>query len=353
MKLFLLAALAPWCASALAVSGRNPGGAAPGATLAALHKKMEGIASALEHMVDTSGDKPGSLANAKVAPELRSFVKELRLTLKETESPKDPKAAVARLLTAQASMKELTAALTAQQTRLMHEGEADEESLMLGVLMTRRSAPFDQQLEVIKGEEFRNLPVAKALLAQHDPKRPLFEQAAAYLDKSGHSPQVAAGADKAAKLNKTLAYFSKHVEALEHEGERLRKSHEESVKHLKEMIKAGKAEKTKGLKSIVKHLDREYEKRALRNHQQVKLLKNVVAALEKGDMKALKTAQDALAKSLEKMQQRTGNFLHLLQLGDRLSSEDCPYCAAQCIDKCHTAGNPYTQCLTQCADAGK
>jgi len=38
---------------------------------------------------------------------------------------------------------------------------------------------------------------------------------------------------------------------------------------------------------------------------------------------------------------------------EAVMTRDCPYCAAQCVDKCHQAGNPYVQCLTDCADAGK
>jgi len=42
-----------------------------------------------------------------------------------------------------------------------------------------------------------------------------------------------------------------------------------------------------------------------------------------------------------------------IQLADTYMVRDCPYCAAQCVDKCHTAGKPYVTCLTDCADAGK
>lgn len=42
-----------------------------------------------------------------------------------------------------------------------------------------------------------------------------------------------------------------------------------------------------------------------------------------------------------------------IQLAASITNRDCPYCVAQCVDKCHTAGNPYVQCLTNCADAGK
>merc|ERR1719272_1596760 len=42
-----------------------------------------------------------------------------------------------------------------------------------------------------------------------------------------------------------------------------------------------------------------------------------------------------------------------IQLSNSIMNRDCPYCAAQCVDKCHQAGKPYVQCMTDCADAGK
>merc|ERR1719215_1339486 len=99
--------------------------------------------------------------------------------------------------------------------------------------------------------------------------------------------------------------------------------------------------------------DREYRKRMASHDKQLNMMEDVVAALKRGDVNALKKAQSALTASLNAMQKQTGNFLHLLHLGHRLAEQDCPYCAAQCIDKCHKAGSPYTQCLTDRADAGK
>lgn len=32
--------------------------------------------------------------------------------------------------------------------------------------------------------------------------------------------------------------------------------------------------------------------------------------------------------------------------------EDCPYCKAQCIEKCHNEGHSFMQCLGSCADEG-
>eukprot|EP00429_Kryptoperidinium_foliaceum_P096055 CAMPEP_0176235150 /NCGR_PEP_ID=MMETSP0121_2-20121125/26688_1 /TAXON_ID=160619 /ORGANISM="Kryptoperidinium foliaceum, Strain CCMP 1326" /LENGTH=395 /DNA_ID=CAMNT_0017574559 /DNA_START=78 /DNA_END=1262 /DNA_ORIENTATION=+ len=332
---FLVLILSAARASALIVSRGSPPSNVTAATVAALHTKMEGVAAALEKMVGDGGQ--GSLSHAKVAPELRAFVNELKLTLHETESPKDPKAAFARLRAAQASMKDLTAALTAHQEELMHEGDAEEESLMLGVLMTRRGAPRDKQLEVIRSAEFRELAVSKALLAANDTSRPLFEQAAAYLDQHSSktkAPSATAVDDKTGTLQKTMRYFSKRLDILEKEDERLKKTHEAAQAKFADMIKKSPADKARKMELVMKHSEHEFQEHMQKNQQQAKLLKDIVAALGRGDVEALKKAQAAMQKSLQTMKQQTGNFLHLLQLGHRLSSADCPYCAAQCIDKC-------------------
>jgi len=346
-----LLALLPVCASALVSLRGSPAGSnVTLATVSALHTKMEGVAAALEKMVG-AGDGEGSLAHAKVAPELRAFVKELKATLAATASPKEPQAAYARLRAAQASMKDLTAALNAHQEELMHEGEAEEESLMLGVLMTRRSVPREKQLEVIRSAEFRDLAVSKVLLAANDTSKPLFEQVAAYLDKHSSKPKAVSEDDS--KLQKTMRYFSKRVEVLEREDVRMQKAHDEAQAKIAAMVKKSPTDKARKLQLMLKHSNHEFSKRMAKNQQQAKLLKDIVAALSRGDVSALTKAQAAMQRSLDAMKAQTGNFLHLLQLGHRLSSTDCPYCAAQCIDKCHSAGSPYTQCLTQCADAGK
>lgn len=56
---------------------------------------------------------------------------------------------------------------------------------------------------------------------------------------------------------------------------------------------------------------------------------------------------------MEQMKNHNSGFLVLLSMGSELMASDCPYCVAQCVDKCHQDGKPYTTCLTTCADAGK
>lgn len=321
------------------------------ADVAKLHHKMEGVAAALEGMLST--EQKGSLANAKVAPALRSFVTELRTALSATESPKDLPAAMRRLRSAQAGMADLTTALNAQQEALMKEDATEETNLLLGVLMTRRGEPMDKQLEVLGSPDFRSLPVSKALLAKHDSKAPLFQQVAAFMDAHGVTSNASSVDEKARKLGKTVAYFEQRVTAMDRQDTVLQKLHQKRVAELDNLIKkSGKVEAHR-LQMEKKHVDRAYKKQSVVHRQETKEMKDVVSALKRGDSQALKKAQDALKQHLQAMQARTGNFLHLLQLGHRMSNRDCPFCVAQCIGKCHDSGSPYTQCMMQCADAGQ
>merc|ERR1719422_1346473 len=93
-----------------------------------LHHKLETIAVGLEGML-----KPdGSLAAAKVAPALRTFVTELHATLNATAAPGDLQAAMKKLRSAQASMAGLTKELNNQQESLMRQDAAEETNLLLG-----------------------------------------------------------------------------------------------------------------------------------------------------------------------------------------------------------------------------
>merc|ERR1719264_720774 len=82
-------------------------------------------------------------------------------------------------------------------------------------------------------------------------------------------------------------------------------------------------------------------------------LRMAIKAVKTGNLQALQQSQAALATSMKAIQAQSGGFLVLIQLAHRAAGLDCPYCAAQCINTCHTAGKPYAMCMAQCADAGQ
>merc|ERR1719456_2231833 len=228
-------------------------------------------------------------------------------------------------------------------------------SLLLGVLMTRQNEPMSEQLKVIESADFAGLAVVKALLAKHDEKEPLFKQVADLLDKSGH--KVAPPTDKKqavlTKIQSIVDSLQKRVTSLEHDEKEGEERHAKVMKAFDLEEKKVPKEKKHRIQLLKKREDRKYKKWLAMSHRDLDSMKSAVAAVKSGDMKALQKTQEALRDSLKAMESNNGGFLHLLQLGHMVARRDCPYCAAQCVDKCHQAGKSYATCLTDCADAGK
>jgi len=323
---------------------------ASGAEVKELHERLEKIAVGLEGML---GQKDGALAKTHVAPELQAFTKQLQQTLKETADAKDPKAALKRLQDAEAGVASLTKDLTGQQESIMKEQEAQKESLLLGVLMTHQKDPMAAQLKILGSDDFATLEVSKTLLAKHDEKMPLFKQAADFLDQHGHKVQPADVADKKEKLAALASNLQKRVDVLQRECDEGDARHKKAMEEIEAQEKKASKKDKHTLEMIKKRQERKYKKFAAVQHRDLDSMKSAVVALKNGDVKALEKVQEALKKSMQAMQSQNGGFLHLLQLGHRVMRRDCPFCAAQCVDKCHTEGKSYAQCLTVCADAGK
>mmetsp|Transcript_50104 Transcript_50104/g.88325 ORF Transcript_50104/g.88325 Transcript_50104/m.88325 type:complete len:386 (+) Transcript_50104:91-1248(+) len=331
--------------------------------IAALRTKLTKVSTGLTTMLDA---KSGSLAGTKVATSIGTFAKELSKTLQDTAGAKDV-ASLKRLQNAQVAIHSLVKDMTLQQVRLMKEDQEQQRSLLLGVLMTRRSDPMEKQLEVLKSPDFANLPEVKAVLAAKDTKTPLFQQIADYVDKHENhtSTNVSMNlipnalkmkADGKPDVSPIVNALNARIQRLE-DGEKHRA--ELHAKEMQALEASAKKEDKKNanlahrVRLMKKSEDRKFKKAQALAHSDLVSLQAAVAAIQKGDIKALERSQLALKRSMQAMQAQSGRFLVLIELGHRMESLDCPYCAAQCVDKCHSEGQTYVTCLTRCADAGK
>lgn len=329
---------------------------ASGATSAevlALHKQLETIAGRLEPMLNA---KDGALSHAKVGPTMKVFLKELQTILKATGpgSKLAPAVAMQKLQAAKQGLASLMGDLNNRQEQLMKEDNTQRESLLVGVLMTRQKEPMEEQLKILKADDFAPLEVSQALLAKHNATTPLYVQAASYLD--AHPKRKPAPMQEAHSTNplaNVQSMLETRLHALEHEYEVREKLHEKKVADFAVQFKKAKARDQHTIHIIQKREERNFKKFAAIRKHDIKAMKDAVDGVKKGDMKAVQRARAALETSLKAMQSQTGGFLYLIQMGHTLMKRDCPYCAAQCVDKCHQAGNPYVKCLTDCADAGK
>jgi len=289
---------------------------------------------------------------------------EVAQVLKETEQAKDLGNALKRLKEANAAIKQLGADMASESTRLMHDGEEQSQSLLLGVLMQKQTLPMSEQLKVLNDSEFAKLPCVVAVLAAKDTKTPLFKQIAAYLD--AHSPKPKDAADALpAKLTKgkdgkpDVTPIVMALEGRLHKMEESEKLMEEHHKEADARMDEAALEKKNNtrlvhqIKNMKKRDDRDFAKQAAMSKHDAASLKLAIEAVKKGDMTGLKKAQEALAASMKVAQARSGKYLYLIQIMAQTQGQDCPFCVAQCVDKCHTAGNPYVTCLTNCADSGK
>jgi len=358
-----LAVAAPRAVDGAALRARGPVVANGSSTVKALASgtEMEKVRAQLVKV--TVGLKPmldpkGALAATEVEASLQSLYEEAQVALKETAGKTDH-ASLVRLQNVSAQVHGLFKALTSRQERLMAEGEDQQNSLLLGVLMTKQHEPMDHQLAVLKATDFAALPVTKAILAAGDMKTALFRQAAAYFDAHPHAAAATAPNTPAARkqdLSAIVSTLQARLQHLELSTARSRALHENETKHLKEeeakFMKTSTA-KARAVRSLRKSEDRKFAKMMAIEGKDAQSMKEAITAIQKGDIKGLERVQAALSASVTAMQSHNGGFLVLVQESLREVGMDCPYCVAQCVDKCHNEGKPYVGCLTECADAGK
>jgi len=308
--------------------------------------KLQKMDTALHSML--SGD---SLSHSKVAPALKLFADNLNMVLNQTQTMK-PADAMKKLLDAKAGVQNLVGEMTHQQESLMKEDFKQSENLLMGVLMTNKGESMEKQLEILKDDDFEGLDVSRALLKNHSNTTALYMQAGQWLDAHKNAGGVVNHKSHKDNAEKTAASFDKRVMALEKESEARKEHHQKRVEELNALVKKN-GKDAKIAKASLKREERRYKKASLQSQRDIASMKEAAAAMRSGDMKALKHAQEALQKSLDSLKSGNAGMLVLLQEGNAMLEKDCPYCAAQCVEKCHNNGESYVSCLAECQDAGK
>jgi polyhydroxyalkanoate synthesis regulator phasin len=299
--------------------------------------------------------KSEGLSHSKVAPAMRLFADNLQSALNASKSMK-PAEAMKTLAAAKAGIAGLVGEMTKHQESLMREDFEQRESLLMGVLMTKKDAPMEEQLRILKHEDFEGLDVSRELLKTHTNKTTLYVQAAQYLDThklSGGRMTAQNDAQRQSRLESTAAAFDKRVMALENDAKVQQLRHNKKLDELKASLKSSKEKAAAIYKALIKREDRNYKKWHARSQSDIASMTEAAAAFRTGDVKALNHARAALQKSLDALKSKNGGMLVFLQQAHTLLEKDCPYCAAQCVEKCHSNGNAYVVCLGECADAGK
>lgn len=294
-----------------------------------------------------------ALSNSKVAPSLKLFASNLDTILNMTKTMK-PVDAMKKLSDARAGVKGLLSDMTKTQESLMKDDFQSRESLLMGVLMTHQKDAIDAQKNILQADEFKGLDVSKALLQSNDTAKPLYVQAATYLDshKNAGGEMAHTSASHAAHAEALAASLERRVSTLVTELNTKQSHHAKKMAELQALVSKGGKE-VNILKATIKREEHRFKKWAALQQHDIDTMKTAADAVRKGDVKALDRARSALQASLNSLKDKNGGMMVFLQQGNTLFEQDCPYCAAQCVEKCHNKGEPYTACLGECADAGK
>mmetsp|Transcript_26452 Transcript_26452/g.58151 ORF Transcript_26452/g.58151 Transcript_26452/m.58151 type:complete len:373 (+) Transcript_26452:41-1159(+) len=320
-----------------------------------LRSKLEKVAEGFEHLLN-----PGSeLHNTHVAHQVEDFATALSSTLEKSKRDADVRRVMKHLKDASAGVASLMHDLTGQMMRQMKERDSQVNTLLLGILMSKQHASKEEQMSILKNQAFRNLAAVKAVLADHDSATPLLQQVATRLDAQSNAPLAVhnqtSGNHSGPDMSRILQALNLRISNLEEGAAHRRKLHESEMESYDAAINrtSNSTRMVKLIRRRRKAAEREFMRLDSLTQHDLKGMKEAVKAIQNGDIAAVTRIQKALQESLQAMQAQSGGFLHLIQLGHRVAQLDCPYCAAQCVDACHSAGNAFTVCLGKCADAGK
>lgn len=348
-----------------------------------LTKKLEQVVGGLEKIASAQQKSP--TGPSKFGEILKPFLSQMHQVLKEVETDKKLTEAqkLQKLHDAQASVTGLQKDMAKLSSSIKAEGDEDQQSILLGVLMSRKDRPEAEQMEILHSDDFKNLEVVKYVLAHKDAKKSLAEQVAARLDAtskpsnaqkhaSTSGPPLALQAMTqgiATQLEGFLKTMEKHLADQEKYHKKVLKDEADALKtaqakmtelkgkdkNLKDKKMNLQKQKTSQLVKILKRRqkkeDRQYGKEHALLARDVSALKQSIDAVKKGDIAELGKAQKILQDSMKAMQ-GSQDFLHFLQVASWTEEKSCPYCKAQCLEKCHNEGKTFMACMQECDSVG-
>mmetsp|Transcript_5190 Transcript_5190/g.12281 ORF Transcript_5190/g.12281 Transcript_5190/m.12281 type:complete len:371 (+) Transcript_5190:67-1179(+) len=298
-----------------------------------LHAHLSKIAAQMRSLSKNGGGSGAFASFGKIADKAEAVLAEAA----KAKTPEDEQAILKAGM--QAVQTFGTQSIADQTVRTQAEDEAQEGSLLMGVLTTNKDKwPMDKQVDTVKEFVERGSFPAYLLLKGRKDGVPLNAQLADIMDdRAAHPPTPEAKAKEAEtiaafkaeqKLARSVSIVEKTVSALSAEG---------NLTAAEVQVKDGAAAALATLKAAVKECEGTEDPVAKE------------AAAKKGAT-ALKDFMVSFAKMSGKFSQKQS----LLQVFKTLQQlRDCPYCVEQCIEKCHSGGGKFSGCLTKCADAGK
>jgi len=280
----------------------------------------------------------GFSAILKTSPAMEDLLKpmlaEIEKSLNSEKSAKE-----AALKQSLGDFPEWQKKLSERQEEIANAGDEQRTSLLVAVLQNKQSLPVSEQLEVVNAPNFDGLKVVDYVNEHHDSKTPLVQIALKFLDGESASPAPAVDPNS---LDGILAVVKKHA-AKAHARVEMTDAKEARLEKAFTKLNNTKPE----MKFLKRKEERKIKKERAVEEETAKALDDAIVDIEHKDPKGLIKAKDALTASMQAMQDSQGVFLHLLQIEE--PGFACPYCGAQCIEKCHsTEHKSMSACLTEC-----
>jgi hypothetical protein len=233
--------------------------------------------------------------------------------------------------------------MSERQKSIMESGDEERTTLLVAVLQNKQSLAMSEQLDVVHAADFSGLPVVAYIDAHHDEKTPLVELALKFLDGKDAAPvNATSAASGPAGMQTILDMLAAHKKKAEAHVEAL-----EEHRNVVEKVLGSKKNQSMQVKYLKHREERKLDKELAIEKKTVAALGTAMEDIKKKDMKGLKEAKEALQESVKALEESEGQFLHLLQI--EAPGFSCPYCGAQCIEKCRaTEHKSMSGCLTEC-----
>jgi hypothetical protein len=232
--------------------------------------------------------------------------------------------------------------MSERQKNIMEAGDEERTTLLVAVLQNKQSLPVSEQLEVVQAADFSGLPAVAYIEEHNDEKTPLVELALKFLDGKDAAPVNATSAAAAPDMTTILDMLATHKQKAEQHVKAL-----EEHRALVEKVLGGKKNQTMQVKYLKHREERKLDKELAIEKKTVSALGTAMEDIKNKNMKGLLEAKAALQESVNALEESEGQFLHLLQI--EAPGFSCPYCGAQCIEKCRaTEHKSMSGCLTEC-----
>merc|ERR1719375_1126308 len=186
----------------------------PDNDVAKLSNKLEHVIAGLDKVYQAQSESSNGVS--RFGKLLKPYLSEMHSVMTEVQTDKrlSEGQKLEKLHNVEASVNGLKADMDKLTTTLKSEGEEEKESILLGVLMSRKNKSEKEQMEVLESADFKNLDVVKYVLAHRVATKSLAQQVAERLDTASNVNHTAVKSMAAATegIAKQLTGFLKTME---------------------------------------------------------------------------------------------------------------------------------------------